>query len=184
MDLDIETRDKVVNFTHYWLKRASDMFQQELSERGVSLPKVDVDFNQRGQIAATAKMYPDENDHIVSAIISYNPYHVTKDINEIYYNIVPHEVAHIVTGSLYGNVKPHGPEWASVMKRFGVKPEVTTDVVVMNPPTRKRNLHLYKCIGCGHQKVLTNKEALRAEEHGLECENCGEPMFQNRKVTL
>lgn len=44
---------------------------------------------------------------------------------------VIHEVAHYITHSLHGKVKPHGVEWKNVMRGFGVK----------NP----KRTHSYEC---------------------------------------
>lgn len=185
MKLDLETRQKITHLTQDWLKRATAMYQADLAAKNMTFPRVDVDFNQRGHIAGTARMFRDTKGNLTRGVISYNPYHITQDIDEFFYEMVPHEVAHIVASTLHGDdTKPHGPEWHAVMSRFGVKPKIYTDIVVDNVPSQKREVHLYKCIGCGSQKVLGKKEHAQADRKGLRCAKCGEPMFLDRQVTL
>lgn len=69
-----------------------------------------------------------------------------KDYTENFINVtVPHEVAHYVTHISCGNkVLPHGPEWKTWMKLFGIKyPQVTHSYRIV----RKDKLRpwLYKC---------------------------------------
>jgi SprT protein len=56
--------------------------------------------------------------------IGIHPGFLAKFPEETLSNTVPHEVAHMITHDLYRYpVKDHGPEWASVMVRFGVPAE-------------------------------------------------------------
>lgn len=185
MELSQETRQKISLYTQDWIKRARAMYQLELEKKGYDrLPPISIDFNKRGNAAASVIIDRNGNGKPTAITVSYNPYFFDKDPNTFYYETIPHEIAHVIVAVLYDDVKPHGMEWQGVMKRFGIKPKEFTDTVVDNVPDKKRHLYMYKCIGCGHKRVLGEREHKQAERKGITCENCGEPMFLEKKTTL
>lgn len=112
-------------------------------------------FNQRGKIAGCARLQTNE--------LRFNPV-LLKDNQDIFINeVIPHEVSHLLTYSLFGRVKPHGKEWQSIM----------IDVFKLQPHTRHQmdvskvtgKTFLYQC-QCGpvelsirrHNKVVKGKQ--------------------------
>jgi SprT protein len=93
--------------------------------------------------------------------------------DEFVRSIVPHEVAHIVTWAVFGRVKPHGPEWRSVMEFFGVDPSVTHDFETT--PARRVRRVPYRC-SCGIPHRLTKRAHLRIRRGTVEyrCRSCGD----------
>ena len=85
-------------------------------------------------------------------------------INEV----VPHELAHLITFQYFGKVKPHGKEWQYVMSEIMKKePKVTHNFKI------KRNEYIYFC-DCQehylspirHNKIINNKTS-------YQCRKCG-----------
>jgi SprT protein len=86
--------------------------------------------------------------------IRINPILLNENVEETVEQTIPHEVAHCVVfevwpGSRERNydiwscrsrrkIAPHGPQWASVMYTFGVRPERTHDMDVTSVVALKR----------------------------------------------
>jgi len=66
-------------------------------------------------------------------------------------DVIPHEVAHIVTSKLYPGASPHGKEWKSVMLFFGVEPNRCHAMQV----TKRRQRRWDHSCGCMVHKVAT-----------------------------
>lgn len=65
---------------------------------------------------------------------------------------VPHEVAHLVAGQVYGfNIKPHGGEWTLVMLYLGLAPTRCHSYNV-KPSRQHARPHTYLC-DCKEHKV-------------------------------
>lgn len=81
--------------------------------------------------------------------------------------IVPHEVAHYVSHELAGKIQPHGVEWQTIMKYFGIE-----------NPLRCHNFEMteapweYRCSCQTH--FLYNKQHLRVSGDGYYyvCNDC------------
>ncbi|MEP1383406.1 MAG: SprT-like domain-containing protein, partial [Paraglaciecola sp.] len=83
-----------------------------------SFERPTIRFNQRGKIAGSARLQTNE--------LRFNPV-LLEDNQETFINeVIPHEVSHLLTYSLFGRVKPHGKEWQSIM----------IDVFKLQPSTR------------------------------------------------
>lgn len=120
-----------------------------------SFERPTIRFNQRGKIAGSARLQTNE--------LRFNPV-LLKDNQDTFINeVIPHEVSHLLTYSLFGRVKPHGKEWQSIM----------IDVFKLQPNTRHQmdvtkvtgKTFLYHC-QCGpvelsirrHNKVVKGKQ--------------------------
>ncbi len=76
------------------------------------------------------------------------------NLEEYLTNVIPHEMAHLVTHVIYGNVQSHGREWKGVMSGcYGLRPSRThnMDVSKVKRTTRK---HRYMC-GCREHMIST-----------------------------
>ena len=148
---------------------------RELSDRLVQLarecwptariPQVRVDFGLRGRSAGDA--CPS------SSTTRYNSGLLDRYGDEFVRSIVPHEVAHIVAWAVFGRVKPHGPEWRSVMSFFGVDPSVTHEFETT--PARRVRRVPYRC-SCGIPHRMTKRAHLRIRRGTVEyrCRSCGD----------
>lgn len=69
-----------------------------------------------------------------------------------------HEAAHYAVCLLHGNEpKPHGGEWAGLMRMASYEPRARTKVpegIKMRPPrSRRRYLYKHRCVECGATRV-------------------------------
>jgi SprT protein len=179
MIIDPEIKEKVIQHTYYWFNKASPLL-------GIALPLPEIEFTQRGAVAAQTFTYRDEENNIVKTRLNYNPYYIVEDPQKFMEQTIPHEVAHIFQHALHPQSKPHGIEWIGIMKKFGVTPEIYTDIHVDNPVPQAKLLHLYQCMECGAKKVFNKKEHDQFEGKLKlpECEKCGGVMEFVRKAQL
>ena len=89
---------------------------------------------------------------------------------------VGHEVAHLVVRALYGAaVKPHGTEWKTVMRAFGLETHATHsyDVSMLR---RARSPFVYRCACPGelHLGSLRHKRVARGVTYF--CRRCHTPI--------
>jgi SprT protein len=93
------------------LKTANHFF-----DRTFSMPSLN--FNLRGKTAGKAYLQLWE--------IRLNPVLFRENREHFLNEVIPHELAHLITFSLFGRVKPHGKEWKMVMEEvFGVPAQTT-----------------------------------------------------------
>ncbi len=114
-----------------------------------------ITFNQRGKIAATARLQTNE--------IRFNPVLLADNLSEFLAEVVPHEVCHLLAYQLYGRVKPHGKEWQQLMRQvFNTQPHTYHKMNVAKVAGKTFN---YRC-ECGpvalsirrHNKVKKGKQ--------------------------
>ena len=131
---------------------------------GARLPDVRVDFRLRGRAAGEACAR--------TAVTNYNAQLLEKYGEEFIAEIVPHEIAHVVAGCVFpGRIKPHGPEWRSVMEFFGVRPSVTHGFETR--PARRHGRVAYRC-RCDSLHYLTTRAHRRIRRGTVEysCRTC------------
>lgn len=87
-----------------------------------------------------------------------------KFINEV----VPHELAHLITFERFGKVKPHGQEWQYVMSEIMRKePKVTHNFNI------KRNEYVYICNCQEHYLSPIRHNKIRKNKTSYQCRKCG-----------
>ena len=89
---------------------------------------------------------------------------------------VGHEVAHLVVWALYGvRVKPHGVEWKTVMRAFGLETRATHDYDVSSL-RRARAPFVYRCACPGdlHLGSLRHQRVARGVTYF--CRRCRTPI--------
>jgi len=101
----------------------------------------DMQFNQRGKVAASALLQKN--------IIRINPSLYQSNPEYYFSDVIGHELAHIFVHQLYRRrVKPHGSEWQHMMiEVFNLSPKVTHQLDVSDVAMKT-----YK-YGCGCQQI-------------------------------
>lgn len=80
--------------------------------------KPDVSFALKGKTAGKALLEDNE--------IRLNPVLLLENTDAFIEDVIPHEIAHLITHQVFGRVKPHGKEWQYVMTSvFGVAANTT-----------------------------------------------------------
>lgn len=109
MNLELEYRAKkaIANC----IQNASIAF-----ERSFAVPTLS--FKLRGKAAGKAYLQLNQ--------IRLNPVLFSENQAAFLSQVIPHEVAHLITYQVYGRVKPHGKEWQGVMQSVFKLPADTT----------------------------------------------------------
>lgn len=98
--------------------RISHLIDFSANELGIIIPKPKVIYNIRGTKAGTANF-----NHWV---LDFNPKYLSAYRDEFIVDTVSHEVAHLVTVKRHGtDIFPHGRQWQSIMRAFGLPPKIT-----------------------------------------------------------
>jgi SprT protein len=109
--IDIQLKYETVKTISHCINRAQDVFKRPFTHPTLN-------FKLRGRAAGKAYLHLNE--------IRLNPVLFSENQHEFLTQVIPHEVAHIITHQLYGRVKPHGKEWQAIMNRvFGLPAQTT-----------------------------------------------------------
>ena len=121
--------------------------------------------------------------------IDINPILLNENVEEVINQTVPHEVAHIVVSEVYESqqmvrvdiwsmrmvrsVQPHGWEWQSVMRLFGLDPERChrMDVSTVRAIRNGGIEYVYKC-SCMEHKMSKIKHNRMQRGRGYTCRRC------------
>lgn len=119
-------------------------------------------FNQRGKAAGTA--------HLQRNLIKINPILFIKNRDEFFKQVIPHEVAHLITFQLYGsNVRPHGKQWQAIMTEVFKCPADTTHQLDISEVAGKQ--FNYRCSCTTHQLTIRRHNKVLKGNNYL-CKRC------------
>ncbi|MGV6859048.1 MAG: SprT family zinc-dependent metalloprotease [bacterium] len=140
----------------------------------LDLPYLEISFDVTGH---TWGYYVRRHQH---RKIRFNPTMFSQHMDEGLSDTVPHEVAHYVVDTIsqgFKRPKPHGSEWRSVMRLFGItNPRATHKTDVTGIPSRRQRTHRYSC-GCQeHSLSTTRHNRVQQKKMLYSCRRCGEPL--------
>lgn len=144
-----------------YLKQASLLLQTQFSK-----PKVT--YKKKGTIAGSAYLTRWEIQLNVTMLCENG--HVFID------EVIPHELAHLLTFQQFGRVKPHGKEWQYMMSVvLGQLPKTTHRFSV-----HKANSYHYVCLCQEHYLTQIRHNKVQKQRTQYMCKKCGELLkFKN-----
>ena len=112
----------------HYVSIANQYFEQHF-------PVPSINFKLRGKSAGKALLQLWE--------IRLNPVLFNENQQQFLHEVIPHELAHLITFALFGRVKPHGKEWKMVMERvFSLAAKTTHTFEITSVQGRT---YEYKC---------------------------------------
>ncbi|WP_319781597.1 SprT family zinc-dependent metalloprotease [Oceanisphaera sp. IT1-181] len=143
------------------ITHVQDCMQLAATELAREFAQPLVRFNQGGRIAGSAWLERWE--------LRFNPVLLADNEAEFMDEIVPHEVAHLVTFACFGKVKPHGREWQHIMQSvFGLTPRTRHQL----DTSKVAPTFSYQCACRSHQLTLRrHNKIMRAQQRYL-CLHC------------
>lgn len=113
-------------------------------------------------------------------VIRYNPVLMRANAADFLVTTVPHEVAHLIAYAKYGaRIRPHGPEWQSVMHLFGVVPERCHRYDLSDVPGRSLRQFDYHCTCRDHRLSSIRHNRILAGRAYI-CRHCATPLRPGR----
>lgn len=136
---------------------------------GIALPEVEVVFDLKGMAAGQARLHDG-----VRPRIRLNPVLLAENGEEFLTHTIPHEVAHLAVFYHYRRrrVRPHGPEWQQLMRRFGAEPRATHTFDVSNSRTRRLRTYRYACT-CREVELTSIRHNRARRGVRYYCNECG-----------
>lgn len=171
------------------IAQALDQAEQFL---GCKLPKPSLDFSLRGKTAGQMCAYSrlSRTDYKIRLNMPLAQAYLPLFIEEV----IPHEIAHLVVMHCWGikktnKIKPHGPEWRSIMTRcFQLEPVIhhTMELKTHNKPKRKMQTIAYECACQDHAlSQIRHKRALQGTNyHCVRCKQKLQLKYNENKITL
>ena len=151
--IPIYLHNKVLACLRTYLTQANNILNTHYKE-----PKVS--YKPKGSVAGCAFLTRWEIQ--LNSIMLYE--NGEKFIDEV----VPHELAHLITFQNFGRVKPHGKEWQYVMSEIMKKePKVTHNFQI------KRNEYVYICNCQEHYLSPIRHNKIRKNKTSYQCRKCG-----------
>ncbi|NAW67519.1 SprT family zinc-dependent metalloprotease [Photobacterium halotolerans] len=133
---------------------------------GKQFPDPAIRFTQRGKIAGSARMQSWE--------IRYNPVLLAENPQAFLAEVVPHELAHLLTFACYGKVRPHGPEWQKMMTEVFNVPARTTHSFDISSVSGRT--FLYRCQCREHQLTVRRHNKILRQQAIYHCMQCHQPL--------
>ena len=118
-----DLRDRITTIVEDCCIKASQHF-----DKPVTYPVIQ--YNKKGKTAGTA--------NYSTWVLNFNPILLTENVEAFLKRTVVHEIAHLITRTIYPGSSAHGQEWKSVMVFLGAEPSRCHSYDISNASTRKQ----------------------------------------------
>ena len=153
---------QILDETRRWVEKANDLY-------GLNEPPIEVRLDLRGR---SSGMFCTRQRR---CWIRYNPWIFERHFQASLTQTVPHEVAHYICNRRFGRkVRPHGPEWAGIMRDFGLPPDVTSKLDIEGLPQRQIKRIAYRCKCRTHQLSSIRHNRVLRGRASYSCKYCND----------
>lgn len=144
------------------LAKIASCYLQAEQRLNRSFARPQVNFNQRGKAAGSARLQTNE--------LRFNRILLQENQQHFISHTVPHEVAHLLTYQVYGRTKPHGKEWQQIMNSiFGLAAKTTHQYDVSSV---KGKTFGYACKCSEHQLTIRRHNKITRDNIKYICRSC------------
>ncbi len=152
--------------TDDYLLRAAVIFAENARKKPRPEIRFDLSGKAAGQMICSSHGKP---------VIRYNLAIARLQPDDFLARTVPHEVAHLVAHICFTGARPHGEEWKSIMRFFGItNPSRCHDYNISQISSRRQARWPYRC-GCqAHYLSSTRHNRVINNRQHYHCKRCGE----------
>jgi SprT protein len=102
--------------------------------------------------------------------IRINPALFLENMDEFLSDVIPHELAHLITYQRFGRVKPHGKEWQWVMSTIlGISAKTTHSFDISSVQGEQ---FTYQCHCTTHQLTIRRHNKVQKQGASYVCKEC------------
>lgn len=149
------------------LAKITTCYQQAEQRLNRAFPRPQINFNQRGKAAGSARLQTNE--------LRFNPILLQENQQHFITHTVPHEIAHLLVYQIYGRTKPHGKEWQQIMNQiFDLVAKTTHQYDVSSV---KGKTFTYACQCTEHQLTIRRHNKIVRDNIKYICRFCRQSLI-------
>lgn len=153
------------------------------SHYGIFVPPPELDFALKGSKAGQFRwLHSHQAQKLRRPFLRFNLAMAMENQDDFLKQVVPHEVAHLITVAQWGKVRPHGREWQKVMQEcFGLQPDRCHSYNVRGHVKRWPRHYIYAC-SCREFAMTTMMHNRLQKGQRRRCRKCKGELVFVRKV--